>query len=87
MINRKYESNLKQAMCDEVLFKKDVSQKILSYTSVENGMGHIFYDLLSKKDTLDFWNGISTSVCFCKFINISLKMFSSGKLVIGLLYN
>ncbi len=50
MINRKYESNLKQAMCDEIFFKKEVSQKILSYTSVENGMGHIFYDLLSQKE-------------------------------------
>lgn len=50
MINRKYESNLKHAMCDEILFNKEVSQKILSYTSVENGMGHIFYDLLSQKE-------------------------------------
>lgn len=50
MINRKYESNLKQAMCDEVLFKREVSQKILSYTSVENGMGHILYDLLSQRE-------------------------------------
>lgn len=50
MVNRKYESNLKQAMCDEVLFKREVSQKILSYTSVENGMGHILYDLLSQRE-------------------------------------
>lgn len=50
MVNRKYESNLKQAMCDEILFKREVSQKILSYTSVENGMGHILYDLLSQRD-------------------------------------
>lgn len=50
MINRKYESNLKQAMCDEILFKREVSQKILSYTSVENGMGHILYDLLSQRE-------------------------------------
>ncbi|MBN2657502.1 MAG: NAD-binding protein [Spirochaetales bacterium] len=50
MINRKYESNLKQAMCDEILFKREVSQKVLSYTSVENGMGHILYDLLSQRE-------------------------------------
>lgn len=50
MINRKYETNLKQAMCDEILFKREVSQKILSYSSVENGMGHIFFDLLSQND-------------------------------------
>lgn len=50
MVNRKYESNLKSAMCDEVLFKREVSQKILSYTSVENGMGHILYDLISQRD-------------------------------------
>lgn len=50
MINRKYESNLKQAMCDEILFKREVSQKVLSYTSVENGMGHILYDLISQRE-------------------------------------
>ncbi|MBI9096850.1 MAG: NAD-binding protein [Spirochaetaceae bacterium] len=89
MINRKYESNLKQAMCDEVLFKKDVSQKILSYTSVENGMGHIFYDLLSQKE-----NGsrITTLEIDAKYIDGPFSDYKKGcshasYIILGLLEN
>jgi len=89
MINRKYESNLKQAMCDEVLFKREVSQKILSYTSVENGMGHIFYDLLSQKK-----NGsrISTVDIDKQYIDGPFVNFKSGEaespyIILGLLEN
>ncbi|MDA3811806.1 MAG: ion channel [Spirochaetaceae bacterium] len=89
MINRKYESNLKQAMCDEVLFKRDVSQKILSYTSVENGMGHIFYDLLSQKED---GSRIATREIDNKYIEGSFDEYKqscsdSSFIILGLLEN
>jgi len=89
MINRKYESNLKQAMCDEVFFKKEVSQKILSYTSVENGMGHIFYDLLSQKED---GAKISTVKIDKNFIGNPFYDFKKSKeessiIILGLLEN
>jgi voltage-gated potassium channel len=89
MINRKYERNVKQAMCDEVFFKKDVSQKILAYTSVENGMGHIFYDLLSPKEdgsriiTLE----IDSKFIGGPFIDYKLSKADSSIIILGLLEN
>lgn len=89
MINRKYESNLKQAMCDEIFFKREVSQKILSYTSVENGMGHIFYDLLSQKED---GSRITTIEIDKKYIEGSFLEYKNGVaeasyIILGLLEN
>ena len=89
MINRKYESNLKQAMCDEVLFKRDVSQKILSYTSVENGMGHIFYDLLRQKENGSRITTIEIEKKFFDkpFLEYKSSLAESSTIILGLLEN
>jgi len=89
MINRKYESNLKQAMCDEILFKREVSQKVLSYTSVENGMGHILYDLLSQREhgsrlrTID----IEKKYIDGPFLEYKMGEAESPFIILGLLEN
>lgn len=48
VLDKKYESYLKQAMCDEILFSRDFSRQILANTSATSGMSHIIYDLLTR---------------------------------------
>ncbi|MFW6228642.1 MAG: potassium channel family protein, partial [Alkalispirochaeta sp.] len=48
VLDKKYESYLKQAMCDEILFSRDFSRQMLANTSATNGMSHIIYDLLTQ---------------------------------------
>lgn len=48
VLDKKYESYLKQAMCDEILFSRDVGRQMIANTSATNGMSHIIYDLLSQ---------------------------------------
>ena len=48
LLDKKFESYLRYVQCDEILFSRDVSQRILANTSVINGMSHIFYELLNQ---------------------------------------
>jgi len=47
ILDKKYESYLRHAGCDEILFSRDFSRRILANTSATNGMSHIIYELLS----------------------------------------
>lgn len=49
VLDRKFESYLRQADCDEVLFSRDFSRQILASTSATNGMSHIIYELLTSE--------------------------------------
>lgn len=51
VLDKKYESYLKHAQCDEILFSRDFSRQMLASTSVTNGMSHIIYDLLTSDDS------------------------------------
>ena len=48
VLDKKYESYLKTAMCDEILFSRDFGRQMLANTSATNGMSHIIYDLLTQ---------------------------------------
>jgi len=48
VLDRKYESYLRHAMCDEIMFSRDLSRQMLANTSATNGMSHIIQDLLSQ---------------------------------------
>ncbi|MCF7928836.1 MAG: NAD-binding protein [Spirochaetales bacterium] len=50
LLDKKYESYLKQAMCDEILYTRDFSMRMLASTSAINGMSHILYELVSHHD-------------------------------------
>lgn len=47
ILDRKFESYLKHAACDEILFSRDFTRQILAGTSATNGMSHIIHELLS----------------------------------------
>jgi len=48
ILDKKYESYLQQAMCDEILYSRDFGRQMLANTSATNGMSHIIYDLLTQ---------------------------------------
>lgn len=50
VLDKKYESYLKQANCDEILFSRDFSRQMLASTSATNGLSHIIYDLLTQAE-------------------------------------
>jgi voltage-gated potassium channel len=47
LLDMKYESYLKQAMCDEVIYSRDFSRRIIANTTATNGMSHIVYNMLA----------------------------------------
>ena len=49
VLDRKYESYLKHAMCDEILFSRDFARQMLASTSATNGMSHIISELLAQE--------------------------------------
>ena len=50
LLDKKYESYLKQAMCDEIIYSRDFSRRMLASTTVTNGMSHIMFSLLSSDE-------------------------------------
>lgn len=49
LLDKKYENYLKQAMCDEIIFSRDLSRRMIASTTVINGMSHIVYSMLSSE--------------------------------------
>lgn len=49
ILDKKYESYLRHAQCDEILFSRDFSRRILANSSATNGMSHIIYELLAQE--------------------------------------
>jgi len=49
ILDKKYESYLQHAQCDEILFSREFSRRVLANTSATNGMSHIIYELLSQE--------------------------------------
>jgi voltage-gated potassium channel len=50
LMDRKYEGNLRNALCDEILFIRDFGQKMLTNTTVVNGMSHILYMMMNRQE-------------------------------------
>lgn len=50
ILDRKYESYLKQAMCDEILYSRDIARRMIANSSATSGMSHIMFELLSRDE-------------------------------------
>ncbi|MBP7495968.1 MAG: potassium channel protein [Spirochaetales bacterium] len=51
VLDKKYETYLRHAQCNEILFSREFSRRILANTSATNGMSHILYELLSQENS------------------------------------
>lgn len=49
LLDKKYENYLKQAQCDEILYARDLSRRMLANATATSGMSHIIFDLLSNE--------------------------------------
>ena len=90
VLDKKYESYLKHAQCDEILFSRDFSRQMLASTSVTNGMSHIIYDLLTSDQS---GSKLLTEPIPQRFVNGSYGEFrqsfgeSGTRLLLGILEN
>ncbi|MEW5816920.1 MAG: NAD-binding protein, partial [Spirochaetota bacterium] len=51
LLDKKFENYLKQAMCDEIIFSRDFTRRMLANATVTSGMSHIIYEFLSKEES------------------------------------
>ncbi len=90
ILDRKFESYLRQAACDEILFSRDFTRQIIAGTSATNGMSHIIHDLLSHAEG---GSHIVTESIPAEFVNRSYDEFrqqfdvSNGRIILGVLEN
>jgi len=90
VLDRKFENYLKHAMCDEVLYSRDFSRRMIANTSATNGMSHIIFELLSQEQND---SRLLTVEIGEKFVGKTFAEFrtafgeSEAKKVLGLLEN
>ncbi|MFP4484812.1 MAG: potassium channel family protein [Spirochaetaceae bacterium] len=90
VLDKKFASYLKQAMCDEILFSRDFSRRMLASSSATNGMSHIIYELLSQEG--DSASQLATWSINERFVNASFgeyrrAMSGDDRLILGILEN
>jgi voltage-gated potassium channel len=51
ILDRKYESYLQQALCDEILYSRDFARQMIASSSATNGMSHIIHSLLKSSES------------------------------------
>jgi voltage-gated potassium channel len=90
VLDKKFESYLKQAMCDEILFSRDFSRRMLASSSATNGMSHIIYELLSQES--DTGSQLATWSIPDKHVNTTFGEYRRSvgrddRLILGVLEN
>lgn len=90
VLDKKYESYLKHAQCDEILFSRVFSRRMLANTSATNGMSHIIFELLSQENSA---SRLGTVEIPEEFLGGNYGDFratfagASGRLLLGILEN
>lgn len=90
VLDRKYESYLKHAQCDEILFSRDFARQILASTSATNGMSHIILEMLNQEESTSH---LATQEIPATFVNGEYAAFKarftsqSSRLLLGVLEN
>lgn len=90
LVDRKYEGYLRNAMCDEILFPRDLTRQMLAGTTITNGLSNILHDLISNLET-DI--RISTIYIKPEFVNADFGTYrrqlseDKSKILIGILEN
>lgn len=52
LLDTSYESNLRQASCDEILFSRELAKNIVASSTISQGMAHIIYELVKGSGSL-----------------------------------
>ncbi len=90
LLDRKYESYLRQAMCEEIIFINDLNRSVIANASATNGMSHIIRDLLARSEQA---TRLSTVDILPEFVGgpyseLRVHMGSGGsRILLGILEN
>ena len=89
VLDKKYESYLKQAMCDEILFSRDFSRQMLANTSATNGLSHIIYDLLTQSSGTSrlTTEAVPEDVINHTYADLKTRFVDSDRVLLGVLEN
>lgn len=90
LVDKKYEPYLRNAMCDEILFPRDLNRQMLAGTTITNGLANILNDLISnlETDTHISTKHISENFIGETFVNYKQSLSEdSSKILIGILEN
>ena len=87
LLDKKYEGNLKQASCDEILLSREMAKNIVASATVSQGMSHIVYELLKGSDSLLKTMEISGKFFGKEYHEFLKHVGKKGLVVIGILEN
>lgn len=87
LLDKKYEGNLKQASCDEILMSREMAKNIVASATISRGMAHILYELLKGTDSLLKTMEISDKFCGGKYFEFLNDVGKDGLVVLGVLEN
>ena len=91
LLDRKYEPYLKQAMCDEILFSRDLTRRIIANVTTINGMAHIMRVLLTGES--DSGSRLNTLDISDQYIGVTYDYFGAElcctgeRILLGILEN
>jgi len=85
LLDKKYESNLRQASCDEILLSREMSKNILASTTISQGMAHIVYELVRGSGSLLKTMEIPASFFNKKYREFLDTMLKDGVVILGVL--
>ena len=87
LLDKKYEENLRQASCDEILLTRELSKNIVATAAISQGMAHILNDLLQGSGSLLRTMDIPPRFFGGKYGELLKEISKTGIVVMGLLEN
>ncbi len=87
LLDKKYEGNLKQASCDEILLSREMAKNIIANATMSQGMSHILNELLSGTESLLKTMEIPTKFIGKEYVEFLKDVGKKGLVVLGILEN
>ncbi len=87
LLDKKYEANLRQASCDEILLSREMAKNIVASATVSQGMSHILYELLRGSESLLKTMEIPEKFFGGEYFNFLKEVGTKGLVVLGVLEN
>lgn len=87
LLDKKYESNLKQASCDEILLSREMAKNIVASATISQGMAHVVYELLKGSESLLKTMEIPSKFHGQEYFEFLKYIGTKGVVVLGVLEN
>lgn len=87
LLDKKYEGNLKQASCDEILLSREMAKNIVASATISQGMAHVVYELLKGTESLLKTMEIPSKFHGIEYYEFLKEVGKKGVVVLGVLEN